>query len=120
MGAWAANNQKGIRNYVYSSNTTTNPSTYKILDKPAYWGVHAIGEVWAEMIFTLEELLVAKHGFSKTLFPPLNTTAPNDYYREPLKFDLQGRPSRLVPRHGNTLMLQLFIDGMKLQPCRPS
>jgi extracellular elastinolytic metalloproteinase len=22
--------------------------------------------------------------------------------------------------HGNTLMLQLVIDGMKLQPCRPS
>ncbi|KIJ18013.1 hypothetical protein PAXINDRAFT_9099 [Paxillus involutus ATCC 200175] len=27
--------------------TTVNPSTYKTLDKPGYWGVHAIGEVWA-------------------------------------------------------------------------
>ena len=39
MGAWAANTDKGIRNYPYSTNFTINPSTYKTLDKPGYWGV---------------------------------------------------------------------------------
>ena len=35
MGAWAANRELGIRHYKYSTNSTVNPSTYKILDKPA-------------------------------------------------------------------------------------
>lgn len=33
MGAWAANRVQGIRNYAYTTNSTTNPSTYKTLDK---------------------------------------------------------------------------------------
>jgi extracellular elastinolytic metalloproteinase len=37
MGAWAANRKSGIRNYVYSANMTSNPSTFKTLDKPGYW-----------------------------------------------------------------------------------
>jgi extracellular elastinolytic metalloproteinase len=120
MGAWAANTDKGIRNYKYSSNSTINPSTYKTLDKPGYWGVHAIGEVWAEFLFVLEELLIAKHGFSKTLFPPEDPSEKNDYYREVSGLDAQGKPKPLVPKHGNTLTVQLVVDGMKLQPCRPS
>jgi extracellular elastinolytic metalloproteinase len=69
--------------------------------------------------------LIAKHGFSKTLFPPVNTTEPNDYYL-PINSTLTsfaGRPStrpRLVPKHGNTLLAHLLVEGMKLQPCRPS
>jgi hypothetical protein len=30
-----------------------NPSTYKTLDQPGYWGVHAIGEVWAEILWVV-------------------------------------------------------------------
>lgn len=123
MGAWAANTPKGIRNYRYSTNDTVNPSTYKTLDRPGYWGVHAIGEVWAEFLFVMEELLIAEHGFSKTLFPPVDPTKPNDYYRGSNKtaaFFANGKPKPRVPKHGNTLALQLVVDGMKLQPCRPS
>jgi extracellular elastinolytic metalloproteinase len=120
MGAWAANTEKGIRNYKYSSNSTINPSTYKTLDKPGYWGVHAIGEVWAEFLFVLEELLISKHGFSKTLFPPEDPSKSNDYYRDLAGLDAQGKPKPLVPKHGNTLTVQLVVDAMKLQPCRPS
>lgn len=123
MGAWAANTPKGIRNYRYSTNDTVNPSTYKTLDRPGYWGVHAIGEVWAEFLFVMEELLIAEHGFSKTLFPPVDPTKPNDYYRgsnETAASFANGKPKPRVPKHGNTLALQLVVDGMKLQPCRPS
>ncbi|WVO16637.1 hypothetical protein L204_104316 [Cryptococcus depauperatus] len=122
MGAWAANSEKGIRNYKYSTNSTTNPSTYKTLDKPGYWGVHAIGEVWAEILFVLSQRLVEKYGFSPILFPPTNTSEPNEYYTKTLKesVDSFGAPVPLVPKHGNTLALQLIINGMKLQPCRPS
>lgn len=51
MGAWASGRPGGIRLFKYSTNLTINTDTYKVLDKPGYWGVHAIGEVWAEMLF---------------------------------------------------------------------
>ncbi|KAK0434554.1 Fungalysin metallopeptidase-domain-containing protein [Desarmillaria tabescens] len=69
MGAWAANRAQGIRNYPYSLNDTINPSTYQTLDKPGYWGVHAIGEVWAQILWVVEQRLIAVHGFSDDLFP---------------------------------------------------
>lgn len=122
MGAWAANRPTGIRNYVYSLNETVNPSTYKTLDKPGYWGVHAIGEVWAEMLWVTSQGLIAKHGYSSSLFPPApldNGTVPEgDFYR-PREFNAQGVAKPLVPKHGNTLMIQLVLNGMKLQQCRP-
>ena len=122
MGAWAANQAGGIRNYAYSTNSTTNPSTYKTLDRPGYWGVHAIGEVWAEILFVLNQRLIEKYGFSKTLFPPEDTSVPNDFYTKTSteSVDEFGRAVPLVPKHGNTLALQLIISAMKIQPCRPS
>lgn len=101
-------------------NMTTNPSTYKTLDGPGYWGVHAIGEVWAEILWVVEQRLIKVHGFSETLFPPeplANGTVsePNDFYRP-----IEEGKTALVPKHGNTLMVQLVLTGMKLQPCRPS
>jgi len=124
MGAWAANRADGIRNYPYSTDTEINPSMYETLDKPGYWGVHAIGEVWAEMLWVVQQRFIAKYGFSETLFPPVpdadGTLPPNDFYR-PQTFDsLTGSPNPLVPKHGNTLLLQLVVNGMKMQPCSPS
>jgi extracellular elastinolytic metalloproteinase len=123
MGSWASNRAGGIRNFVYSTNRTVNPSTYKTLDKPGYWGVHAIGEVWAEMLWVVEQKLIKKHGFSDTLFPPkplANGTIPlGDFYRN-TSSSSTAAPGKLVPKHGNTLTVQLVITGMKLQPCRPT
>lgn len=123
MGAWAANEPKGIRNYPYSLNETVNPSTYKTLDKPGYWGVHAIGEIWAEFLWIVEQRLIAKHGFSDTLYPPAplpNGTIPTGDFYHPLSIDpLTGKEKPLVPLQGNTLAVQLVINGMKLQQCRP-
>lgn len=76
---------------------------------------------WAKFglrFFGVEQRLIAIHGFSDTLFPPVpfaNGTLPeNDFYK-PWTSD-----AKLIPKHGNTLMVQLVITGMKLQPCRPS
>ncbi|KAG8904141.1 Fungalysin/Thermolysin Extracellular metalloproteinase 5 [Tulasnella sp. 417] len=120
MGAWAANRDKGIRNYVYSTNKTTNPSVYKTLDSGGYWGVHAIGEVWAEILFVVLQGILEKHPYGDTLFPPQPNAQgvfdyPNDFYLPPLK----GKTAP-IPKHGNALMVQLVLDAMKLQPCRPS
>ncbi|BGP56030.1 hypothetical protein JCM8202_005174 [Rhodotorula sphaerocarpa] len=117
MGEWASGRKNGIRFFRYSRSLKENPSTYKFLDKPGYWGVHAIGEVWAEMLFEMAENLIDVHGFHPGLFPPpLNSTAADDFYSR----ELLAKTGKRVPAHGNTLALQLVMDGMKLQPCRPS
>ena len=66
MGSWDANIEKGIHNYPYPLNETINPSTYKTLDKPGYWGMHAIGEVWANILHNVYAALVQAHGYSET------------------------------------------------------
>ncbi|KAJ7736721.1 Fungalysin metallopeptidase-domain-containing protein [Mycena maculata] len=117
MGSWAANRAQGIRNYPYSLNETINPSTYKTLDKPGYFGVHAIGEVWAQILWVVSQGLIEKHGFTENLFPPAalaNGTVPaGDFYRP------SAGKKPLVPKHGNSLIFQLVLNAMKLQPCRP-
>ncbi|KAA1083629.1 Fungalysin/Thermolysin Extracellular metalloproteinase 5 [Puccinia graminis f. sp. tritici] len=113
MGEWASGVKGGIRKYKYSLDNKINPETYQTLDKPGYWGVHAIGEVWAEMLFTVAEELIAKHGFEQSLFPPTDETDKSDFYK------VSKLSGKKVPKHGNTLIFQLVLDGMKIQPCRP-
>jgi len=119
MGAWAANRANGIRNYIYSLNKSVNPSTYKTLDKPGYWGVHAIGEVWAEILWVVSQKLIQKHGYSDNLFPPKpledGSVPHGDFYRP-----AASAKGAAIPKHGNTLSVQLVLNGMKLQTCRPS
>ncbi|KAJ2645746.1 hypothetical protein IWW40_005881 [Coemansia sp. RSA 1250] len=86
---------KNIRNYPYSTSMRTNPSTYKYLDRPDYQEVHAIGEVWAEMLYEVLWALIEKNGFADDIFA----------------HDLS---------KGNSIMLQIMLDGMKLQPCTPT
>ncbi|GJJ14215.1 hypothetical protein Clacol_008477 [Clathrus columnatus] len=123
MGAWAANDKGGIRYYSYSLDKDVNPSTYDILDGVRYWGVHAIGEVWAEFLWIVQYKLIEKHGYSDTLFPPkpdADGVVPEaDFYR-PATYNSKGVRNPLIPKHGNSLMVQLVLDGMKLQPCSPS
>lgn len=91
---------KGIRKFVYSTNMKTNPSTYAYIRKFAYYGVHAKGEVWAAMLYELLWNLVEKHGYSSDLYKRDNAT-------------------RSAPG-GNVIAMQLTVDGLKMQPCRPS
>ncbi|KAJ7164487.1 Fungalysin metallopeptidase-domain-containing protein [Mycena filopes] len=117
VDSWAANLLQGISNYPYSINDTINPVTYKTLDKPSYFGLHAIGEVWAEMLWVVSQGLIKKYGFADSLFPPAplaNGTVPEgDFYRP------ASGNKPLIPKHGNSLMFQLVLNAMKLQPCRP-
>lgn len=54
----------------FSQDEDVNPSTYKTLGKPGYWGVDAIGKVWAEILWVVSQGVIEKHGFSNTLFHP--------------------------------------------------
>ncbi|KAJ2883125.1 hypothetical protein FB639_002238, partial [Coemansia asiatica] len=93
LGKYSYN--KSIRRYPYSTSMRTNPSTFKFLDRSDYQEVHDIGEVWAEILYEVLWALVDKNGFSEDLFA-----------RDLTK--------------GNAIMLQILLDGMKLQPCNPS
>jgi extracellular elastinolytic metalloproteinase len=120
MGKWVAHSKGGIRKYPYSTNLTINPETYKTLDSPGYWGVHNIGEVFSNMLYQVEEGLRAKWGWHPDLFP---TDDDKFYLSEEEVNKLTGGKARAskqrVPRHGNTLAVALFVNSMKLQPCRP-
>ncbi|KAH6585208.1 hypothetical protein BASA61_007001 [Batrachochytrium salamandrivorans] len=104
MGSYASG-RVGIRKFVYSTSLKTNPSTYGFLRKPAYWEVHAKGEVWAEILFEFYWALVEKHGFDGDWFNNQGSNEPG--------LHLKGLS-------GNKLALQLVVDGLKLQPCYPT
>ncbi|KAG8685401.1 Fungalysin/Thermolysin Extracellular metalloproteinase 5, partial [Ceratobasidium sp. 423] len=112
IGAWAAVAKLGIRHYPYSTNQTTNPSLYDYLQRLDYREVHAIGEVWAEILWVVSNKLIEKHGFADSLFP----SSGSDFYR----FIPRDGALARAPKHGNTLMLQLVVNGMKTQPCNPT
>ncbi|QRV95445.1 extracellular metalloproteinase MEP [Ceratobasidium sp. AG-Ba] len=67
---------------------------------------YAVGEIWADVLGEVLRKLILKHGLSDSLFPPNE----RDYKSI----------AESTTKHGNTLMLQLIINGLKLQPCRPT
>ncbi len=92
MGAWVFNNPAGIRRYVYSTSMTTNPHVYN--DITSLNGVHAIGTVWATMLYEVMWNLIDKHGNTPAIRP---TFAENG-----------------VPTDGRYLAMKLVTDGMAL------
>ncbi|KAG0368504.1 Fungalysin metallopeptidase-domain-containing protein [Gamsiella multidivaricata] len=95
MGSYASGG-RGIRRFPYSTSMKTNPETFKTMDGRAYWGVHAKGEVWAQMLFEVYQNLHLRLPFTDIWYTNDKTS------------------------YANTLVLQLVVDGMKLQPCMPS
>lgn len=91
MGAWAANNPKGIRAYLYSTNLQTNPYMYTSVN--SLREVHQIGTVWASMLYDLMWALIEAHG---------GTYSANPVFRNG------------VPQDGRHLSMKLVMDGMAL------
>ncbi len=81
---------RGIRRYPYSTDMDISPLTYG--DVASNTGVHAVGEVWCNVLWDLYWALVEVYGFDEDLY---NGTK------------------------GNNLAVQLVMDGMKLQGCSP-
>ncbi|KAK5672985.1 hypothetical protein QVD99_000462 [Batrachochytrium dendrobatidis] len=95
VGGYSTNDPRaGVRFNPYSTSTSVNPSTYARIRRNTE--VHAIGEIWASMLYEVYWNLVEKLGFSTNI-----------------KDDAKSGK-------GNTLFLQLIVDGMKLQPCNPT
>ncbi len=85
---------RGIRPTPYSTDMTVNPSTYASVADPNISQPHGIGYVWSTMLFEMYWNLIDRHGFNADIYDDWTTG-------------------------GNNLALQLVIDGLKLQPCRP-
>ncbi|KAJ3218106.1 ammonium transporter [Clydaea vesicula] len=96
IGAYVTGNtQNGVRNFPLSTSLDTNPLSYGDLSRRGLQEVHAIGEVWAAMLNEAYWNLVDRLGFEADL-------------------------NNFNSGSGNTVMLQLVMDGLKLQPCNPS
>ena len=84
----------GIRPTPYSTDMTVNPSTYASVANPAISQPHGIGYVWNTMLWEMYWNLVDRYGYSADIYAPWGTA-------------------------GNNLALQLVMDGLKFQVCRP-
>ncbi|KAF5022703.1 hypothetical protein F66182_5251 [Fusarium sp. NRRL 66182] len=99
VGEWVTNNPNGVRNYPYSTSTTTNPLTYKSVDGMNPNSPHPIGTVWASMLYEVLWNLIDKHGKNDADVPEFENGVPTD---------------------GKYLTMKLIIDGLALQPCNPN
>ncbi len=80
----------GVRNYPYSTDMTINPLTYRDIGNERI--PHGLGAVWCSMIWDMYWNFVEVYGWSDDL---------------------------LYGEKGNNMAIQLVMDGMKLQPCKP-
>ena len=85
----------GIRPTPYSTDTAVNPSTYaSVADVAGISQPHGIGYVWNTMLWEVYWNLVDAYGHNADLYGDWSSG-------------------------GNNLAIQLVMDGMKMQPCRP-
>lgn len=85
----------GIRPTPYTTDTAVNPSTYaSVADTTNISQPHGIGYVWNTMLWEMYWNLVDKYGYNANIYDSWSTG-------------------------GNNLAMQLVMDGMKFQPCRP-
>lgn len=84
-------NGTGIRTYPYSTDMNINPFTFA--DTNTEVVPHGVGSVWATMLWDLAWAYVGKYGFDPDIY---NGTG------------------------GNNRVMQLVLDGLKLQGCSPT
>lgn len=69
MGAWINNSPAGIRAYPYSTSLSTNPHVYT--DANGMTSVHAIGTIWASMLYEGTGMILSHLSPFPTPIPPL-------------------------------------------------
>jgi hypothetical protein len=82
----------GIRRFPYSRDRAVNSFTFADTNDPLQSQPHGVGSVWATMLWDMTCNLIDEHGFDADL--------------------VRGTG-------GNNIGMQLVVDGLKLQPCRP-
>ncbi|KAI8844642.1 hypothetical protein BJ741DRAFT_215918 [Chytriomyces cf. hyalinus JEL632] len=126
----------------YSTNNETNPSVYSFCSKACVLGCPHKGRSLAEILYEVFWNFVDTHGFNADWFDsPLSHAgdkllqqAGSNTYQEFSTGRTRTRKSVTWPNAtknslpksddpyplgGNVLILQLVVDGLKLQPCSP-
>jgi predicted aconitase with swiveling domain len=85
-------NGGGIRPARYSTDSSINGFTYNATNSPSLSIPHGVGFVWATALWDLTWAYIDKYGFD------------SDFYNG---------------NGGNNKVMQLVLDGLKLQPCQP-
>lgn len=85
---YSRNLPQGIRPYYYTTNMAVNPHTYDDIKVESV--PHGVGSVWCAMLWDLTWAYIDKYGF------------------DPDVYNGNG---------GNNKVMQLVLDGLKLQPC---
>lgn len=83
---------QGLRPAPYTTDMSVNPYTYGNSNSYAFQGAHALGFLWATMLWDMTWALIEEEGFDPDLYHGTG---------------------------GNNIAMQLVMDGMKLQPCEP-
>ncbi|WP_158634638.1 T9SS-dependent M36 family metallopeptidase [Flavobacterium glaciei] len=91
----------GIRSFPYSTDTSVNPMTYGVTNSFQFinaenveeTSVHGVGSVWATMLWDLTWAYINKYGYDD---------------------------NKYTGKGGNNKVMQLVLDGLKLQPCSPT
>lgn len=94
-GTYAINEEitgNGIRPYRYTTDMAQNPATYDLTNNYQIAAPHGIGFVWATMLWDLTWEFIDTYGFDADLY------------------NGDG---------GNNKVMQLVIDGLKIQACEP-
>ncbi|KAI9456861.1 Fungalysin metallopeptidase-domain-containing protein [Lactarius psammicola] len=94
LGKDISNSTTGIRQYLFSTSSDTNPLRYSSLN--GMTDVHDMGAVFANTLFNVYAALVNAFGWSR------DATEDSD-----------------VPE-GNAVFYHLFFDALILQPCNPT
>jgi hypothetical protein len=81
----------GIRSFPYSTNTGLNPLTFASTNTQAV--PHGVGSVWATILWDLTWAYIDKYGYDSNIYTGMG---------------------------GNNKVMQLVIDGLKIQPCSPT
>ncbi|KIY70976.1 hypothetical protein CYLTODRAFT_419252 [Cylindrobasidium torrendii FP15055 ss-10] len=94
VGAFVSGTDAGLRSAPYSTDQSVNALTYASVKKLNE--VHNIGEVWAEMLHTVNSDLTTALGHSPDALTNANGT------------------------EGNVVFMQLLVDALQVQPCNPT
>jgi len=90
---------RGVRAFPYSVDMTIDPDTYGVYNQGInFFLQHRVGKIWASMLWDMTWQLINKWGYDANV---QNGFDPIDPF-------------------GNTLALQLVMDGLKLQPANPT
>ena len=83
---------RGIRPSPYSTDFAVNNYTYAATNNPVLTQPHGVGFVWATMLWDMTWSFINKYGFDANLY---------------------------TGKAGNNMAMQLVIDGLKMQVCKP-